>query len=253
MSMKLFWWLIGFFVLLTIVFFIGVFMGGKYIALLVEKNTLLAENENLRKQLSKVERIEYKLAKITEMEQYLRRILDENQEDKTEVIDEKKALEIAKIDFDANKISHVLKRSRYIPQGLPQSGAITTTYNYKNPLYKRKHEGIDIALPEGKAVYSTAAGKVIFADYTRDLGYLIVIDHTNGYTTRYGHLQKTTVEKDDFIDRNTIIGFSGSTGKSIGSHIHYEVLKDGKNINPLGDEEEPEGETESETEENIGQ
>jgi len=246
MTTTVFRWLLALASVLFVVFVIGVFMGGKSLNLVLEKRILLAENQNLRKQLSKVERIEYKLAKIEEMEKFMRRMLDQNQEGNQPQM-EQEIIDFGRAYFTARNINTVHERSRYIPTGLPQTGALTSRHGGKSPLYTYEHSGVDIALPAGKAVYATAAGKVVFADFTRDLGFLVVIDHTNGYITRYGHLKKTTVDKDDFIDRNTIVGFSGATGKSIGTHIHYEVLKDGVNIDPLESHKAIEGEIDEST------
>lgn len=246
MTMTLFKVLVSLLIVLTIVFVIGVVMGGQYLRVTYENRTLLAENQNLRKQLGKIESIEIKLAQIQEMETFLRRILDSKTEE-TPAPAEPTIIDFGRSYFTAKAIPTARERSRYIPYGLPQSGAVTSMHGARNPLFDEPHAGIDIALPPGRAVYATAAGRVVFADYTRDLGFLVEIDHTNGYTTRYGHLAKTIVNKNDFIDRNSILGFSGATGKAIGTHIHYEVLKDGENIDPLETHRIIEGDNNEET------
>ena len=95
------------------------------------------------------------------------------------------------------------------------------------------HQGLDIATAKGQPVYATANGTVESAAYTGEYGNLIVVRHDFGLSTRYGHLSKFNVKPGQSVKRGDIIGFVGSTGRSTGAHLHYEVLANGKLINPL--------------------
>jgi len=95
------------------------------------------------------------------------------------------------------------------------------------------HSGIDISAGKGQPVYATADGVVQSAGYTGDYGNLIVLKHAFGLSTRYGHLSAYHVKAGDAVKRGDVIGYIGSTGRSTGSHLHYEILANGQLMNPL--------------------
>lgn len=96
----------------------------------------------------------------------------------------------------------------------------------------RWHRGIDLRAPTGTPVYATFNGKVRVAKYVRGYGNLVVIRHDNGLETFYGHMSKINVEVDDWVYAGDVIGLCGSTGRSSGPHIHYEVRYLGYAIDP---------------------
>jgi murein DD-endopeptidase MepM/ murein hydrolase activator NlpD len=95
------------------------------------------------------------------------------------------------------------------------------------------HPGLDIAGDKGQPVYATAAGIVTHADRQGSYGNLIVIDHGFGLQTRYGHLSGFQVRQGDRVQRGDLIGRLGATGRATGTHLHYEVLANGRLLNPL--------------------
>jgi murein DD-endopeptidase MepM/ murein hydrolase activator NlpD len=95
------------------------------------------------------------------------------------------------------------------------------------------HKGLDISADRGQPVYATAAGTVESAAYSGDYGNLVTLDHGYGLTTRYGHLSKFAVKPGDNVKRGDVIGYVGATGRATGSHLHYEVLSNGRLVNPL--------------------
>ncbi len=110
-------------------------------------------------------------------------------------------------------------------------------YGYRiDPIYKTRkfHAGMDFSAPTGTPIYSTGDGKVTRAD-SRSSGYgrHVRIDHGYGYLTLYGHMSKILVRPGQTIKRGEIIGYVGNTGKSVGPHLHYEVHKNGKAVNPV--------------------
>ena len=95
------------------------------------------------------------------------------------------------------------------------------------------HAGLDIAGERGQPVYVTAAGRVTHVAFEGGYGNLIVVDHGFGLETRYGHLLNYTVRNGAKVKRGDVIGHVGNTGRSTGYHLHYEVLANGKLLNPL--------------------
>jgi murein DD-endopeptidase MepM/ murein hydrolase activator NlpD len=101
-------------------------------------------------------------------------------------------------------------------------------------LFLKMHTGVDFQGPLNTEVHATANGIVTFAEYSRTgYGNEIVIDHGFGYITRYAHLNKILVQKGQKINRADVIGLMGNSGRSTGTHVHYEVLYENKPINPL--------------------
>jgi murein DD-endopeptidase MepM/ murein hydrolase activator NlpD len=103
-----------------------------------------------------------------------------------------------------------------------------------HPIYRipRFHYGMDFTAPGGTDVFATGNG--IVKDVGRDGGYgnIVLIDHGYGYESMYGHLARTNVKVGQTIKRGDVIGFVGSTGASVGPHLHYEVTKNGQKVNP---------------------
>jgi murein DD-endopeptidase MepM/ murein hydrolase activator NlpD/Flp pilus assembly pilin Flp len=97
------------------------------------------------------------------------------------------------------------------------------------------HHAIDIAAPIGVPVYAARAGEVIKADFTEYPGYgrMIVIRHADGYQTLYGHLSASYVHLGEHVATGELIGLMGSTGRSTGSHLHFEIAKDSWLLDPL--------------------
>lgn len=95
------------------------------------------------------------------------------------------------------------------------------------------HTGVDVFAPYGTPVVATAGGQVVFAGPQGTYGQLIIIDHGFGIFTYYGHLSKALVRKGDMVKRWQVIGLVGSTGRSTGPHVHYEVRYQNQPLNPL--------------------
>ena len=95
------------------------------------------------------------------------------------------------------------------------------------------HAGIDLAGPSGTPIYATADGVVDRAEWANGYGNLVELDHGKGIQTRYGHLSKILVKPNTRVKRGDLIALMGSTGRSTGSHLHYEVRIDGRAVNPI--------------------
>jgi murein DD-endopeptidase MepM/ murein hydrolase activator NlpD len=123
----------------------------------------------------------------------------------------------------------------HLPFGKPVKGSITSRFGKRKDPFNKKssyHTGIDFRGKKGEPIYATADGVVKKAFRNGGYGNFVVIDHGNGYTTSFAHMQKYLVQKGDRVERGQIIGLIGNTGRSTGSHLHYEVALDNKPINP---------------------
>jgi len=96
----------------------------------------------------------------------------------------------------------------------------------------RKHKGIDLTSSK-KSILAADTGKVTYAGWKDDYGNVIIIDHKNGYETLYAHLSKISVKKGDIVEKGDVIGVMGSTGRSTGVHLHFEVIVNGVEKNPM--------------------
>jgi murein DD-endopeptidase MepM/ murein hydrolase activator NlpD len=94
------------------------------------------------------------------------------------------------------------------------------------------HSGVDLAGPEHAKVLATNDGKVEFAGWQSAYGNMVDIKHQYGLSTRYAHLERVLVQPEQWVKKGQVIGIQGSTGRSTGHHLHYEVRYQGRAINP---------------------
>jgi murein DD-endopeptidase MepM/ murein hydrolase activator NlpD len=122
------------------------------------------------------------------------------------------------------------------PSIWPVTGWISSRMGYRrDPITGGSdyHSGLDIAGERGQPVHATASGRVTHVGYSGAYGNLVIVDHGFGLQTKYGHLSGYAVKKGDRVKRGDMIGKLGSTGRSTGNHLHYEVLANGRLLNPL--------------------
>lgn len=135
----------------------------------------------------------------------------------------------AAVSFRPNTVS--------IPSRMPVEGAaLTSGYGMRiHPVLggRRAHKGIDLAQPTGTPVYATADGVVSKADWFSSYGLFISLEHGANIQTRYGHLSRLNVAAGQQIRKGDLIGYVGSTGRSTGPHLHYEVRIAGTAVNPV--------------------
>lgn len=124
-----------------------------------------------------------------------------------------------------------------LPLAIPlESAEITSAFGRRSdPIngLTGTHEGVDFGAPMGSPVRATAIGKVTYAGRRSRYGLTVDIDHGSGISTRYAHMSRVTVKLGQKVDRNTIIGALGNTGRSTGPHLHYEVRVDDQARDPL--------------------
>jgi len=161
----------------------------------------------------------------------------------TDIVSTKHSIlnKLEEITEDISRIHEKLKERNtifeYFPTLLPVKGYITSRFGTRvHPIEgeEKFHTGIDIAAPYGSPVYATASGKVIRARKTYSgKGNYVMIKHINNLITVYLHLSRIIVKEGEFVKKGEIIGYIGTSGLATGPHLHYEVLFNGKPIDPL--------------------
>jgi murein DD-endopeptidase MepM/ murein hydrolase activator NlpD len=206
-----------------------------------ENNRLRLENERQRQQLQKLEN------RVDAIEDASRRLSEisgvpneeqEQQEEGTSphgaggpALDAESVelleLRAARLEMDLQVYEAAFKERARVPSIWPVEGESTDSFGYRgNPFGgggAEFHPGQDIAAPRGTPVFAPADGKVIEAGWKNGYGQTVVLDHGNGLTTRYGHLSKVEVTANQELKRGEELGLVGSTGRSTGPHLHYEV------------------------------
>jgi murein DD-endopeptidase MepM/ murein hydrolase activator NlpD len=221
-----------------------------------ENNRLRMENERQRQQLRKLENrvdaIEDASRRLSEMSGVPAEEQQEQQPPQAEegtsphgaggpALDaasvELLELRAARLEMDLQVYEAALKEKARIPSIWPVEGESTDSFGYRgNPFGgggSEFHPGQDIAAPRGTPVFAPADGMVVEAGWKNGYGQTVVIDHGNGLTTRYGHLSKVEVAVGQELKRNEELGLVGSTGRSTGPHLHYEVRLGDLPVSPL--------------------
>lgn len=213
----------------------------------MENQRLRAENERQRQELEKlnnrVEKVEDTSRKLAEKSGVVDDIdytpsgtggpelpLDE-------MALETLASKMSRLELDMSEHEAILRQRGYTPTLWPVEGTLEGGFGgRRNPFggggYEF-HSGQDIEAAWGVPVMSGAAGKVSFVGWQNGYGQLVVVDHGGGLTTRYGHLSHIDVELDQTVSRGQLLGKVGSTGRSTGPHLHYEVRINDEAVNPL--------------------
>jgi murein DD-endopeptidase MepM/ murein hydrolase activator NlpD len=123
------------------------------------------------------------------------------------------------------------------PSIWPTNGRLTSTFGFRYHPFsglRLMHEGIDIANNPWTPIYATADGQVKEVSSWTHFGNMVKISHNNGrYITLYAHMQKAAVTAGQFVKRGDVIGYMGSTGRSTGPHLHYEVHREGRPVDPM--------------------
>lgn len=123
-----------------------------------------------------------------------------------------------------------------MPSVSPVDGYVSSGFTHRrvHPILdiSRPHLGLDIVAEHGAPIVATARGRVRFVGYEGEYGLAIEIDHGYGHVTRYAHASRATVRQGQPVERGDLIGHVGDTGLALGPHVHYEVLVDGRKVNP---------------------
>jgi murein DD-endopeptidase MepM/ murein hydrolase activator NlpD len=118
----------------------------------------------------------------------------------------------------------------------PVKGMVTAGYGYRSSPFtgqREMHEGLDVAAPHGTAIVATADGVVSFSGPLSAFGNVVFINHGHGFTTFYAHNSSNRVKEGQLVKRGEVIAYVGSTGRTTGPHVHYEVQVNGVTVNPM--------------------
>ena len=136
----------------------------------------------------------------------------------------------------AEEMEDLFSLQSAFPQIWPVDGHLTSGFGYRYAPISRVrkfHRGIDVAAPRGARVFATAPGVVLLAQYSSGYGRTVIIDHGYGIHTRYAHNTSLMVEQGQWVEVGEVIATVGSTGRSTGPHVHFELLFDGQPVDPL--------------------
>ena len=136
----------------------------------------------------------------------------------------------------------VVSIPRYANVLTPDAGSVTASGSFVWPAFARStqsfrwyHKGLDIANGSGGAIVAADSGTVVVSGWTNvGYGYHVIVDHGNGYQTLFGHLSSLAVVAGQRVSRGAILGEMGSTGRSTGTHLHFEIRTAGGNVDPMG-------------------
>jgi murein DD-endopeptidase MepM/ murein hydrolase activator NlpD len=150
----------------------------------------------------------------------------------------KRATELSSALSDvADSMNARIEKARNTPSIMPTSGWLSSAFSRSrlHPLlnHRRAHEGIDVSAPHGSPIVAPAGGTVVKVGVEGGYGNMLEIDHGNGIVTRYAHCSRILVRPGQRVERSMTIAKVGSTGLSVGPHLHYEIIVNGKNVDPL--------------------
>ena len=136
-----------------------------------------------------------------------------------------------------NDVTYYKEVMKSVPVGKPVwSYWLSSPFGKRSDPFNKKsaaHKGVDLASNKGNKIKTMAKGKIVRSDYNGGYGKFIEIDHGNGFRTKYAHLNKSYVKKGQYVEQGEAIGEVGSTGRSTGPHLHYEVLFNGTPVDPM--------------------
>lgn len=224
--------------------------------------TMIKENSAQKAKIdyfaSKSEEIENRIAKLKELENQITKAIDpkavekeaspvvsrsserdlfmpEVDEADIKFVDELLISQEKNIDALFDNIQGKITALEKIPNFMPTDGRLASPFGERiHPVTKKVdfHSGIDLANNTGTNIYSSASGIVLFSEVNGTYGNMILISHGNGYSTVYAHLSKQLVKTGDQVKKGDLIGKMGSTGRSTGPHLHFEIRENGTPINP---------------------
>ncbi len=223
------WIIFSIFSILTL--FIVLFISIQYPKSIKYKK-LSGEYQQLIQDRLKLTKIVNDYNRIMDMDKYIRSVLGTDlaiaEWDSTNNLDTKDSLLNMKKN-EGLKISYI----ENIPAFPPVDGYVTQGFITDKVFTDENHFGVDVAAAIGEPIKAAAKGIVIFSNWINHLGNTIIIYHSDGYFSIYGHNQRNAVDLRQHVKRGEVIGFVGNTGISNGPHLHFEIWKDGIPLDPV--------------------
>jgi len=209
-------------VVLFVTILVGAFTYGHLLQEALENRSLRNENQMLKKQLQKVNELE---AELKQLKVYGQKV--QNSLSGYIKLSEKSREETENFSTETLQNKPIFSIFKTIPVKPPVVGFVSQ--HYKEDV----HNGIDIAAPEGTPIVAPASGQVLFSGWTVNGGNTIIIGHGFGYYTYYKHNLRNLVKVNQWVEQGEVIGYLGNSGqKSYGPHLHFEIWKNGRPIDP---------------------
>ncbi len=146
-------------------------------------------------------------------------------------------MQLQNLDSALDRLEQLRRRVSTLPLANPAPGnPVTSLFGTRRDPFLGTaafHSGVDFRATYGQAVKATAAGTVLKAGRFGGYGNMVEIDHGNGFSTRFAHLSRVLVRDGQRVARGTVVGQAGSSGRSTGSHLHYEVRENDRAVNPV--------------------
>lgn len=239
------------YILRSLICFLVIFLAG--LTLLLYKSGEIAaklqllylikmENERLSEDNDQLRKLSEKLVHIEELSKYLERLALPESGEGSKIVNKmpnkdslpgpKETDALFKL-YTGYSSSQGIDRFSSIPNIPPVEGWITRKFSADSGGTHTGHQGIDFAAASGTPIRATAAGVIDDIINDRYLGLMVIIRHDDSFMTKYGHCSQILVSKHERVKRGQTIALVGNTGRSTAPHLHYEVLKDGKSIDPL--------------------
>ena len=198
---------------------------GKILWRATQYEVMLNKQRQMEAEFAKLEEIKSQLAKMRLQEEKLRQMLGVPKQPDTLSTSQVSQIASPPQEILPGADSTLRIQDRFLPSLLPTRGWISAGFS-------PNHNGVDIAARQGQPIWSTADGLVVFAGWDTYFGNKIIIKHGERYVSIYGHCDKILVSPDQPVRRGQVIALVGSSGKSTGPHLHYELHFDGRIVDP---------------------
>lgn len=223
--------IIGALITLFILIVVGAATYWKVAEVAIDYVRLEEENFKLRKGLDQMEQMKKDLMQMQNFEKKLRGSLSGYV--KVDQLSEDDSVALKELDFNSMNLEQRRTIFNSVPSLMPVNGFMTRGYEI-NPLVNQPHIGVDIAGENGTPVRATADGIVVFAGWTNNMGYVIILQHEFGFSSLYGHNERNLVDVLQKVKKGEVIALLGDTGTiSSGPHLHFEIWKNGQPQDPL--------------------
>ena len=198
---------------------------------LIQYKSMKAENEQFAADRFKIMEMMQDINRIEQMDRLIRKTLGSELElSSTSIKNDSTRFENNPM---GSKNNNAVSFVDNIPSKYPVEGYLTQKMRTNKLFKNQNHYGIDIAVKVGEPIYASSSGFVVYSGWTYDFGNYIIIYHGDDYFTVYGHNKINFVETRDFVKRGDVIATTGGTGIASGPHLHFEIWKDGKTVDPL--------------------
>ncbi|MDK9698660.1 MAG: M23 family metallopeptidase [bacterium] len=206
---------------------------GVFLRQALSYDRLVQENKSLKVSVVKLDEMRMQLESLQILDDQVRRALGSRPgltaEDRALLRERYRSKQFSSSSRSGQELSDVT----FLPTLMPTVGLVSRHFTNSPFAGNEGHRGIDIASASGTPIIAAASGTVLFSGWTQQYGNTLLVGHPSGYTTMYGHAQMFFWNAGDIVRQGEPIGLVGSTGKSTGPHLHFEVWKENSVIDPM--------------------